>query len=288
MNNRRPLPELIALLQQALIDLPADTLVQAAEDAADADDLLAHTMQGTTNPIAERAVASSATGRQNLEDALPHLTTFREALAAYLTDLTGHAPDAPSSVDPVASPGAGGTDRAARRAEPLPDHVRREASKLPYRITDEQSWARGEVPKPTHGIATDDDNGNADIGGLIRSGARGANKGRPGLRKDYPLGTPNHVEAHVAALMRQNRDLRNVSLVLNNRPCGPDQPIRVHATRDIKRGPDGSVQYARYTCDEQLPAILPQGARLTVYVREPGRGLYQWKTYTGTGEAIQP
>jgi hypothetical protein len=91
----------------------------------------------------------------------------------------------------------------------------------------------------------------------------------------------------VAVLMRADRSLRRVTLVINNRPCGPDQPRR-NLDGSVKRNRDGSVAYRKRTCDEQLPAMQPARGALTIHVRHGGT-LSRWKTYTGTGEGlIQP
>jgi len=75
-----------------------------------------------------------------------------------------------------------------------------------------------------------------------------------------PLG---HVESHVAAMIRRGAAPKDAALVINNRPCP---------------GVRG--------CDRLLPAMLPKGARLTVYVTD-GQRTWLHRTYDGTGEGIR-
>jgi hypothetical protein len=70
-----------------------------------------------------------------------------------------------------------------------------------------------------------------------------------------------HVEGHAAAVMR--------------RPDGPDDAVLV-VTRPPCPGPLG--------CHTVLPAILPAGNRMTVYVVGGDGVTRHWATYTGTGE----
>ncbi len=74
-----------------------------------------------------------------------------------------------------------------------------------------------------------------------------------------------HVEGHAAALMRANRSYHDMHLVITRRPC---------------EGPLG--------CDAQLPALLPAGSSLTVWVRSSeGAEPKKWHTYPGTGEGVR-
>ena len=75
-----------------------------------------------------------------------------------------------------------------------------------------------------------------------------------------PLG---HVESHAAARMRHGEVPGDAVLVINNRPCP---------------GVRG--------CDRLLPALLPEGARLTVYVTDGKRAWFH-RTYDGTGEGTR-
>src|SRR6266511_4491138 len=110
--------------------------------------------------------------------------------------------------------------------------------------------------------------GTIVTGGPIASGDKGPGKGWPGLDPTIRCGWPaaQHVEGHMAALMRANRRLRTMILVLNNPPCRPER-------------------YPGTSCEELLEKILPRGTTLDVYAtaadgcdrtaatREPAREL---------------
>ena len=99
---------------------------------------------------------------------------------------------------------------------------------------------------PTHGIL--------DINGdhiPLKSGRNGAAyklpENTPGMgRPEAHLTIRDHAEAHAAAEMRI-RGANEADLYLNNIPCGkPDE---------------------HFTCKKMLPYMLPENARLNVYVR---------------------
>jgi hypothetical protein len=70
-----------------------------------------------------------------------------------------------------------------------------------------------------------------------------------------------HVEGHASAVMRRSNGPKDAVLVVSQPPCpGP------------------------YGCDNVLPALLPPGSRLAVYVVSADGTARYWKTYTGTGE----
>lgn len=268
---------------QAAATTAAHRLVETARD-------LAGISEGSSSELPADALVDAgdrATG------AAASMRRARELLWSYLRTV------APAALAGSTLPAAGGalpdsaaassTESAATAGEPpmdIPDHVRRCAARLPFRAPDDRPKPPGERNDPTHGIATDDDADNAEITGLLRSGRRAPVPTRTGLRVDYPWGNSlDHVEAQVAALMRRD-GRRNVTVVINNVTCNPDQPDRDSRTGEVRRNVDGSVRYKRYTCDEQLPAMLPNGAHLTVYVRDHVSGLRKWKTYVGTGEGV--
>ena len=171
----------------------------------------------------------------------------------------------------------------------VPDYVQRLARRLPARRPDDIAWAAGELPDKTMGIAVAEGSETPLGGGPLASGKLGPNQKKPGLKRypEFRWGTQNHVEAHVAALMRQDRSLRNVVLTLNNEPCGPAQPRRNRRTGEVLRGQDGNISYKQYTCHEQVEAALPRGARLTIFVADgPDGQVRRWGTYVGTGEGI--
>ena len=132
-------------------------------------------------------------------------------------------------------------------------------------------WAASASPpgtnRPTVGVFTD--RGRAEA---IESGGRERGLAAD-LRHDPLRGPPvtfyQHVESKAAARMRRD-GIDEATLVLDNTVCGSTD-----RDRDLPWG-----------CHTVLPAILPVGARLTVWVtRDAGRTWWR-TTYRGTGERI--
>jgi hypothetical protein len=105
--------------------------------------------------------------------------------------------------------------------------------------------------------SSDDLSSVADLRGFPRGG--------------WPMVLVRHVESHVAARMRRQR-LTEGTLVHNNPTCGT-------------RGFDNDYPNI---CDKLLPSIPPAGSRLTVWATPDGGRTWRTKTYTGTGERIEP
>ncbi len=82
-----------------------------------------------------------------------------------------------------------------------------------------------------------------------------------------------HVESKVAAIIRRE-GTNEAELVINNIPCGN--------TREV------SAAANPYSCERILPAILPAGTRLTVWVTPDSGRTWLRGTYHGTGERIRP
>jgi hypothetical protein len=140
----------------------------------------------------------------------------------------------------------------------VPPYIAAAAAELPL---------RGEDDKTT-GIAFDEA-GNRLTAGPIESGRKGPAAGAPRLRRDDPAipwrnlkSATQHVEGHVAALMRAPNGPRRVTLVTNNPPCPG------------KRG-----------CRALLPGMLPADAELSVYVSDAA-GLRLYRTYRGHGRGV--
>jgi hypothetical protein len=83
---------------------------------------------------------------------------------------------------------------------------------------------------------------------------------------DQLVSVTDHVEGHVAALMRRPGTPRTSVLVVNNAPCAQ----------------------IPFGCDRILPGILPAGSSLTIYVADPTAvgGARFHRTYHGNGKAI--
>ncbi|GIJ51379.1 hypothetical protein Val02_82650 [Virgisporangium aliadipatigenens] len=84
--------------------------------------------------------------------------------------------------------------------------------------------------------------------------------------KGFPWTLTDHLEAIVAQEMRKPNAPREVVLVSNNEPCVGDP----------------------YGCDRVARHIIPQGSRLTIYIRDPETtaGVRLLGTYEGTGKEI--
>jgi hypothetical protein len=121
------------------------------------------------------------------------------------------------------------------------------------------------VPRGTKTVGTlatsDGDNRSAPIW----SGVEGPGKGAPGVRTDHrwhlAKSVVEHVEGHVAAVLRGEKAPKEATLVVSKPPCD-DEP---------------------WGCDRILPHVLPRGTRLTVYIASEN-GVRDWRTYEGTGK----
>jgi hypothetical protein len=222
------------------LDQARRRLVDAAQGAATAQ--LRHATARLTQAAGH--ADESATLILRSAEALAHYSTT--AMAVPLT-FDGSAPVGGNADDPVPPSGTSPPPWLASVAEAL----------LPL-------LPRG---SKTAGIL-------ASVDGVTRSkpiwsGVQGPGANAPGLRRDDKVNqwhrlksAIEHVEGHVAAIMRRDTGPKDAVLVLSQPPCpGP------------------------YGCATILPALLPARSRLAVYVvGTDGRTRY-WKTYTGTGEA---
>lgn len=84
-----------------------------------------------------------------------------------------------------------------------------------------------------------------------------------------PVTFYDHVESKVAAHMRRT-GVTEADLAIDNTVCGTN---------------DRDQSYA-WTCDRVLPAILPEGSRMRVWVTRDGGATWWHGVYTGTGERI--
>lgn len=131
---------------------------------------------------------------------------------------------------------------------PAPPLVRRLAERLPV-------WDEDE---PTRAWAYTDEDGAAIE---FRSGRDRTS--RTGLKPEFAnRWVMDHAEAKLAASVRESVKDRHVTMVINKEPC---------------QGPKG--------CDQTLPAIIPAGSSITIYLRDE-RGVAFYRHYQGTGEGI--
>ncbi|GAA3759537.1 hypothetical protein GCM10022225_51230 [Plantactinospora mayteni] len=103
----------------------------------------------------------------------------------------------------------------------------------------------------------------------IWSGEDGPGQGAPGLRRDSPLrwhqmaSATQHVEGHVAAVLRRPNAPKHAVLVVSAPPCG---------------GPKG--------CHRRLAEMLPEGTTLGVYVAGDDGTTTWWADYHGNGRGV--
>jgi len=215
--------ELLNIL--ARIDSDRAAIITLRTQAQAARSRVASLTTGTAHPQAGELLAGWDATINGLTLAVQKLDQAHAALREYMTIIgvaTGHA-------SPPAPAGA---------PSEIPGPVQEAASRL--------RW-----PAPgthhTYGIALDqaghpiwtDANGDPNI----QSGRVGPGAGAPGLRRDAPVrwhqtkSAIEHVEGHVAAVMRRPDAPRRVSLLLTRPPC-PERP---------------------YGCRHMLLALLPRG-----------------------------
>ncbi|MEV0392908.1 DUF6244 family protein [Polymorphospora rubra] len=84
-----------------------------------------------------------------------------------------------------------------------------------------------------------------------------------------PVTFYDHAESKAAAHMRRTGRTES-DLAIDNTVCGTNDRDKTYP----------------YTCDKILPAILPTGSRLRVWVTRDGGNTWWHRIYTGTGERI--
>ncbi|GIL32039.1 DddA-like double-stranded DNA deaminase toxin [Actinocatenispora comari] len=254
--------QVAAAIRAALAELAdADRLLGPVGDRYEhAVGLLAAVTDGTGSADASIALAALADARQRLDDARAAMAAATRGIEQYLGDIgagtgssgqTDSVPAAQSSVGQLPPPAPGPDD-------PLPGYVQQAAGQLPQRADGDK----------TTGLAYDTAGRPLSTGPIV-SGRSGPGRGAPYLRRDDPAirwhlmqAVVEHVEGHMAALMRQPGAPREVVLVINNVPC---------------RGPRG--------CRTLLPGVIPARTRLTVFVTDHGQTRY-YATYVGHGRGI--
>jgi hypothetical protein len=186
-------------------------------------------------------------------------------------------PAAPAAADdatrPQPSPGgdAGGPSGQPTADVPRPvgpDWVPADPATLPERVrhaVDHFQTRPAGTTRPTLGLFNGEE---IYSGGGDRSLA--ADLDHDPLRGP-PVTFYDHAESKAAARMRHTH-AQEADLAIDNTVCGSND-------RD---------QSYPWTCDKMLPAILPAGSRLRVWVTRDGGTTWWHRVYTGTGERITP
>lgn len=149
-------------------------------------------------------------------------------------------------------------DPAWMRVDPadLPDTIRRAIGRFEPRPAGST--------RPTAGLLNDE---AVTSGGGDRSLA--ADLVHDPLRGP-PVTFYDHVESKAAAHLRRT-GATEADLAIDNTVCGTNDRDRSYP----------------WTCDRILPAILPSGSRLRLWVTRDGGHSWWHRTYTGTGERIR-
>jgi len=237
----------------ARMDSDRAAIIALRTRATAARSLLAGLTTGSAHPLTSEVLTGWDATIDGFTKAAEQLERAYAALREYLT-----------VIGVAAGPGLAPAPAGA--AGEVPGPVREAADRL--------RW-----PAPgtnhTYGIALDqagspiwtDANGDPNI----QSGRIGPGAGAPGLRRDAETrwhqikSAVEHVEGHIAAVMRRPGGPRHVSLLLTQPPC-PQEP---------------------YGCKHILPALLPAGAMVDVYVADRAGGSPKfYGSYTGTGEGV--
>ncbi|MEU6247146.1 DddA-like double-stranded DNA deaminase toxin [Glycomyces sp. NPDC047010] len=222
------------------------TAEKAAHQLRSADEQL----ESTLAPL-QAALADSA--NRDAHDGLASLTTARERLAEALATLKAGSDRMGDYIASTAGGGGGGAPpptaprTTADGGGSVPPRAREAAGRLPV-------WTDGDRARAV--AFTGDESELVDF----QSGRDP--KSREGVKPPFKYAVVmDHVEARIAGEIRAGGS-RDVTMVINKEPCG---------------GEAG--------CDAILPAILPEGARLTVYVGDSS-GVRFYKTYNGNGTAV--
>jgi hypothetical protein len=264
------LAEIAAGLSSVLNEIARQRVLaaSAAQALTRARDGIAASTKDSRHPLAARAVAGLSTAIDKLRQADQDAAASVAAIAGYariaginLSTASGQDVAAPTAVDGP----AGGLDDLLSSPGQIRQWICDAGTSLPRR-----PGGKG----PTHGALYDPRGQQlanpplTQSGGTLRSG--GASGVRAGLRVEWhslAQATREHVESHAAAILRKPAAPQEAVLVINKPTC-------------VSRG-----EYVG--CDEILPAMLPVGKRLAVYVTDGTRTTLS-RVYTGTGEGIAP
>lgn len=227
---------------------------QARELTGEAHGGLLAATEGTGSAKVETSAARLEEVGAALDEAAAHGTRGAEIFGEYLSEIGSAAgattvPESTSGVtEPVRLEGFRPIAAHPKAVAEIRPHVgKRNANGRPIavgRVFDEH----GRALTPIH--EADDD------------GPAGDGKGIVDPWRSYPR-MRRHIEAHAAARLRQDPDMRAAVVYINMAPC---------------TYPDG--------CDPNLSALIPQDKTLYVHQVTSRGGTRVW-IYPGTGEAIE-
>jgi len=268
-----PLDKVIAAIQSARDHFHTSVVARVRNDVTAVTAQLTQITRGSSHTGILRAVAAARSGRDHLDTALRHLLTASQHLDSYLAVLVGTSP-APRS--PTPEPSATSTPNstadptaAAATAAPNPTPVGTRWSRTTVVPEEVRKAATDFLPRPS---GVNRPTTGSFLGRVVESGGR--DKSIAGdLRHDPLRGPPvtfyQHVESKVAAQMRRD-GIASADLIVDNTVCGSNQHDQEH----------------EWSCERILPAILPAGSQLTVWLTRDGGQTWWRATYTGTGERI--
>lgn len=261
--------DVAAELNQAVQQLEGcrRTLAIAGDACQDARAGLAAAASGSGNALASAAVDAMTAAIDGLDDVRATLAAGASAIREYVLEITGGLGPSPVTGRPATATGRSRRPDAPRPADPaagsatavptagLAQAVARVARRLP---------ARTQRGSPTRGFVLDEAGNTLDEDPVVSGTDRS-------LLDDLALVGPERrassqltdVESKVAARIRRGQLPARVVLVLNNTPCA---------------GPLG--------CQRMLPKVLPNGARVSVYVAD-GTCTELYGIYDGNGSRIK-
>lgn len=255
------LDKIVAAIRSARDHFHTSVVARVRNDVTVVTAQLTRVTRGSGHATILGAVAAARHGREHLDNALQHLLAATQHLDGYLAVVVGTAPAAPPPAEESATPTAPGPHPAApvgtrwSTTIAVPERVRAAATSF--------------LPRPP---GANRPTAGSFLGRVVTSGGRDKSIAAD-LRYDPLRGPPvtfyHHVESKVAAQMRRD-DIASADLVVDNTVCGSNRHDQEH----------------EWSCERILPAILPAGARLTVWVTRDGGQSWWQATYTGTGERI--
>jgi hypothetical protein len=240
----------------AVVEDAAGAVKVASENLETARAGLDTSLEASSNIDAHSGLAQMRAAHEALDEILAMLSGGNAAMDSYIASIAGGGrPAGPRSGATDTPPHGSGADSSSSASPAsevstiVPPLVQRLAQRLP--VWDEDD--------PTIAYAyTDEDGAETEF----RSGRDPAAKAV--LKPEYAnRWIMDHAEAKTAAAIRASTGGQRVRMVINKEPC---------------QGVKG--------CDATLPAILPTGSSMTVYLRD-GDGVSFYRHYEGNGEGIE-